>query len=92
MFKIREKPSATPNEKHLSDLEYKELIHRRLGYIGRTRLAILYSYVDGLRLINLALPHDHHCGICPKARLVRVINRKTPEKATRKLGRVHMDF
>lgn len=92
VFKIREKPVATPNEKQLSDLDYKELIHRRLGHIGRTRLTTLHSHVDGLRPINLALPHNHHCGTCPRTRLVRVINRKSPEKATRKLGRVHMDF
>ena len=92
MLKIREKPLVSTKERELLDPKYKELIHRRLGHIGRTRLTTLYLYVDGLRPINLALPHDHHCGICPRARLVRVINRKTPEKATRKLGRVHMDF
>lgn len=65
------------------------LWHERFGHVGPARLRSLGSHVSGMKAIEL--PDQLACEICDFSKFTRKINRETPRRASRRLGRVHTD-
>jgi len=70
--------------------EDSALWHRRFGHLSSTSLKLEHTAVSGLSEPIGALQEP--CEACIKAKTVRVVNRKAPERATAPLERVHSDF
>lgn len=67
-----------------------QLWHQRFGHLSSTSLQKVHAVTTGLKEPITAL--QEHCETCIKAKTVRVVNRKAPERATAPLERIHSDF
>ena len=68
------------------------LWHDRMGPVGAYGLTVLADATKGAG----ARLHDHEkerkCIICTQTKMTRIVNRNLPDRATRRLERVCMDF
>ena len=80
----------------MSDVAYRTTIeennmvwHRRFGHLGATSLKKVHETTTGLdKPIG---PLAEACESCIKNKMTRVINRQSPERALRVLGRIYTD-
>jgi hypothetical protein len=66
------------------------LWYRRFGHLSPTSLKLEHTISTGLKEPIRALQEP--CKPCIKAKTVRVVNRKAPERATALLERIYSDF
>jgi len=67
-----------------------QLWHRRFGHLSTQSLQHVHAVTIGLS--KPIAPLQEACEACTLTKTVRVINRKSPERATALLQRIHTDF
>ena len=85
----------TNEEQRNEDEKTKEytLWHRRLAHAGVEKLRLLFQATEGLKHpLKQPTRSDSTCEPCIYAKQAKVINRVSPEQATRPLQRVFTDF
>jgi len=74
----------------IGDPATAQLWHRRFGHLSPGSLQHVHAVTTGLAKAITALQEP--CKACILTKTVRVVNRKSPERATAPLQRVHSDF
>ena len=64
--------------------------HRRFGHLSSDTLKGIEKVTTGL--LGPIPRQSGDCSICSQTKAIRVINRQTPERATRPLERIHTDM
>lgn len=75
-------------EEHAGAAEY-DLWHKRFGHVGNQRLENAYEFAVGVPPLRKM---KRRCKVCLRGKAVRVVSRKKPQKAKRKLYRVYVDY
>jgi hypothetical protein len=70
----RLRPQHQKGDTELSASEYSELIHRRLGHLGESKMCQPYFHADGIKHGLYAL--SKLCKTCVRSKFVRIINKK----------------
>jgi transposase InsO family protein len=74
----------------VGDATSGQLWHQRFGHLSPASLRKVHAVTSGLKG-PIAVPQEP-CEACIKAKTVRVVSRKAPERAKTPLERVHSDF
>ena len=88
----RVEPQGASLGKSTADFSLYELWHARMGHINPRRLSTLSKHVKGLDVLTPPSLENLNCTVCNYSNMTRTVNRETPRRATRKLGRVHTDI
>ena len=88
----RKEPQGASLGKSTADFSLYELWHARMGHINPRRLSTLSKHVKGLDVLTPFSLEDLNCTVCNYSNMTRTVNRKTPKRANRRLGRVHTDI
>ena len=75
-----------------SKLALYSLWHARMGHVNPKRLRALSYHVTDIDQIDLPSLKNLDCTTCNFSNLTRIVNRGTPRRADRRLGRVHTDI
>ena len=84
-------PKDNSEERFAKKFSPYELWHGRMGHVNPKRLRTLSKHVKGLGQIAPPSLQDLNCTVCNYSNMTRIVNRETPRRADRKLGRVHTD-
>ena len=88
---INEIPEGS-NEKQIArKLGLYKLWHARMGHVNPKRLGSLSQHVTGIDQIIHPNLESLNCSVCNFTNMTRVVNRDTPRRVDRRLGRVHKD-
>ena len=80
-----EKIPQSPNQK----TDVFKLWHERLRHVSPFRMKLLTDQVVGMKAMEF---HDQlTCDVCDLTKLIRKINRASPKRAFRRLGKIHTD-